>query len=341
MNLPSFILFLDMENFSDVKVYLYDASGKDEELNFENVEPQRIGDKQMLWVNIFKRDEKLLAEVAKKLEIEQVKGTFLKKIIATSERPKLDKFEDLYRFFIVSVKAEKGKTINKVPIDFLVGKNFVITVSDCQIDYFDEFIEREQGETNIGELDSESFVAALLDLHIVSYFRVLEEIEAQVDELDDKILGGKTEYKEFLGDIVKLRSDVSKLRRWFLPHRDVFYALSRPDFFPADDSDATEYFRILSEHFDNAVEVIEGSRDTVIGLFDLYAARTNERTNQVMQRLTFITLLVGGLGVFAGAMGMNFKLDFFESDNGFFITVGVMGAFAIIFILLSFWRKWI
>lgn len=330
-----------MEKFSDVKVYLYDASGKDEELDFENIEPKSIGDKHILWVNIFKRDEKLLAEVAEKLQIKQVKGAFLKKIIAPSERPKLDKFEDLYRFFIVSVKTEKGKNIQKVPIDFLVGKNFVITVSDCRIHYFDEFREREQGETNIGKLDSESFVASLLDLHIVSYFRVLEELESQVDELDDKILIGETKYEEFLGEMVKLRSDVSKLRRWFLPHRDVFYALSRPDFFPANESDATEYFKVLSEHFDNAVEVIEGSRDTVIGLFDLYAAKTNERTNEVMKRLTFITLLVGGLGVFAGAMGMNFKLDFFESDNGFFITVGVMGAFAIIFILLSFWRKWI
>lgn len=330
-----------MEKFSDVKVYLYNASGKDEELDFANVEPKSIGDKQMLWVNIFKRDEKILGEVAKKLQIEQVKGEFLKKIVATSERPKLDKFEDLYRFFIISVKAEKGKNIQKLPIDFLVGKNFVITVSDCRIDYFDEFREREQGETNIGELDSESFVATLLDLHIVSYFRVLEEVESHVDELDDMILSGETKYKEFLGEIVKLRSDVSKLRRWFLPHRDVFYALSRPDFFPANESNATEYFKVLSEHFDNAVEVIEGSRDTVIGLFDLYAAKTNERTNEVMKRLTFITLLVGGLGVFAGAMGMNFKLDFFESENGFWIALGLMTVFAIIFILLSIWRKWI
>lgn len=330
-----------MKNQSDIKVYLYDANGSDEEFEFENIELKNLNDKQLLWVNIFKRSEDLLKNVVEKLEIKEVKGAFLKRIIKTSERPKLDKFENLYRFFILSVETSETGKIKKIPIDFLVGKNFVVTVSDCKIEYFDEFREREQGETNIGELDAESFVGALLDLHIVTYFRALEKIEAEVDRLDDDILNDKTNYEKFLSEMVKLRANVSKLRRWFLPHRDVFYALSRPDFFPANNSGTSEYFKILSEHFDNAVEVIESSRDTVIGLFDLYAAKTNERTNQVMQRLTFITLLVGSLGVVAGVMGMNFKLDFFESENGFWIMIAVMLAMAFIFALIAKWRKWI
>ncbi|HMS40673.1 MAG TPA: CorA family divalent cation transporter [Pyrinomonadaceae bacterium] len=227
-------------------------------------------------------------------------------------------------------------------IDFLVGKNFVVTVSDCKIGYFDELREREQDETNIGELDAESFVGSLLDLHIVTYFRALEKIEAEVDALDEKILNGETKYEEFLAEMVKLRSNVSKLRRWFLPHRDVFYALSRPHFFTAEDSDASEYFKILSEHFDNAVDVIESSRDTVIGLFDLYAAKANEKTNQIVQRLTYITVIVGFLGVVAGALGMNFtKLDFFEHDYGFWIIIGAMVAFAAVFTAIAYWRKWV
>jgi magnesium transporter len=330
-----------MGKFSDVKVYLYDVSG-DAELDFEKIDLESLNDKQLLWVNLFKRDADLLTEIAEKLNIQEIRGSFLERIIRASERPKLDKFENLYRFFIVSVETDKNRKIRKRAVDFLVGKNFVVTVSDGEPEYFKEFRMREQGETNIGELDTESFIGTLLDFHIVTYFRALEYIEAEVDDLDDKILSGETKYKEFLKKMVRLRSDVSNLRRWFLPHRDVFYALSRPDFFPAMDSDALEYFKTLSAHFEHGVDIIEGSRDTVISLFDLYAAKTNEKTNRIIQRLTFVTLVVGTLGVFAGAMGMNFnKFGFFEHEYGFWIMTAIMLAFAGFLALLAFWRKWI
>jgi magnesium transporter len=147
----------------------------------------------------------------------------VKTILSVSERPKLDKFDDFYRFFIASVKRDENDFLHSVPIDFLVGENFVVSISNGEVDYFEEFREREKGETSLGKLDAESFTASLLDLHIVSYFRALEDVERRVDRMDDRILKRDLEDEEFLQEMVKLRRDVSKLRRWFLPHRDVFY----------------------------------------------------------------------------------------------------------------------
>lgn len=322
----------------NVAVYRYDAKGDDEELKLEDVDLKKLNDNQLIWIDILKRDKETIDRI---ISVLQIKDVPVKSILDVSERPKIDKFEDFFRFFIASVKTtDKGK-VERVPIDFLVGRNFVVTIHDGEVHSFNEFRAREKGETQIGELNAESFVAALLDLHIVSYFRVLEGIELNVDKFHEKVLKVDIETEEFLAEMVKLNSDVSKLRRWFLPHRDVFYAFSRPDFTQISESDSVEQFKLLNRHFDLAVGAIESTRDTVLSILDLYGTKSTHLTNVFIQRLTFLTVMVGALSVIAGSLGMNFKVDFFESSSGFWITTAGMVLMGIGLTIFAKFRRWI
>lgn len=321
-----------------IKVYLYDAKGTDEGLAFEDINLKKLDEKQLLWVDVFERNDETIEQTISVLGLKNVP---VKSILDVSERPKIDKFEDFFRFFIASVKTTDRGKVERVPIDFLVGRNFVVTIHDGEVNYFNEFRAREKGETHIGELDAESFVAALLDLHIVSYFRALEEIELKVDKFHEKVLKVDIETEKFLAEMVRLNSDVSKLRRWFLPHRDIFYAFSRPDFTQISESDSVEQFNLLNRHFDLAVGSIESTRDTVLSIFDLYGTKSTHLTNVFIQRLTFLTVMVGALSVIAGSLGMNFKVDFFESPSGFWITVAGMVLIVIGLTVLAKFKRWI
>jgi magnesium transporter len=306
----------------EAKVYLFNAKGNDEQLDINDVRLDKIKENQLLWINVLGRDKEFIEKITEALELKNVP---VKSILNVLERPRIDIYENFYRFFIVSVKTTENGQLKKIPIDFMVGKNYVITIHDEEVEYFKNYTELEKGETHIGELDAESFIAALLDLHLVTYFCVLEQIEEKVDWLDAKVLQTDIETNEFLAEMVKLRKTVSYLRRWFLPHREVFYALSRPDFQQVAQSDSAESFRLLTEHFENAFEAIESSRDTLLGLFDLYATKSAQTTNDLVKRLTLITLIVGLLGVIAGTFGMNFEVnEIFKAENGFWITVVVM-----------------
>jgi magnesium transporter len=323
----------------EVAVYLYDAKGCDEEIKLKDANPAKLNDKQLLWVDVLKRDSETIERVVAALKIEDapVKG-----ILDVSERPKIDKFENFYRFFIVSVRADDNDKLERVPIDFLVGKNYVVTIHDGDVEYFKEFRKREKGETQIGELDAESFIATLLDWHIVSYFRALEKLEQKVDRLDERILRKDLDEEEFLHEVVALRRAASKLRRWFLPHRDVFYALSRSDFTQISQSDSVEHFLRLNHHFESAVDAIEHSRDTIISIFELYATKNAHRMNNAMQRLTFITLIAGALGVIAGTFGMNFEVGYFKmAETGFWLTIGGMTILVITVTILAKFKRWI
>ncbi len=304
-----------------ILAYLYDADGRQSEVDLKEKILDSVTDEQLLWINILERKEETIKQVATALQLDNVP---VKGIVRTHERPKIFKFKYFYHFFIVSVETDENEKIQRIPIDFLVGKNFVLTVHNGDVKYLQEFTDCDESESHIGELDAESFVAIMLDLHIVSYFRILEKLEKEVDKMDEKILRKDLEDEDFLKQMVKLRGEVSKLRRWFLPHRDIFYALSRPDFKEIADSDSFENFKMLNEHFESAVDSIESSRETVLSLFDLYTTKTSHRMNNLMKRLTFITLMVGGMGVVAGILGMNFEEEFFKSSNAFWFVLAGM-----------------
>lgn len=306
----------------NLTAFLYDSKGRDRELEFTEGICDEVSGDQILWINVAERKNETLQRV---FSILKFKDAPVRDISKNLERPKLEKFEHFYRFFIISIGTNNENDFDVVPIDFVVAENIVVTVHNQKVEFLEEFKNIEKGETHIGELDTESFVASLLDLHIVGYFRAVERIERKVDRLDNKILTKDLSDDEFLTEMLALRHNVSRIRRVLLPHRDVYYALSRPDFLPVAESDSESHFQKLNEHFENAVESVESSRDTVLSLFDLYTTRASHKMNQTMRTLTFFTIVFGALSVIAGVMGMNFEVHFFKSPEGFWETLLGMG----------------
>lgn len=320
-----------------IRAYLYDSNGENQEIDFGEEICQKLSNHQLLWVNVLERERETLAKVISALKFENVS---LDELANEFERPKLDKFDDFYRFFINSVGEGRNQSVARVPIDFLVGKNVIITVQNGEVEYLKEFRNLDKGKY-IGELDAESFIATLLDLHIVSYFRAVESVEKRVDKFDDRILLRDLNDEEFLEEMLKLRRDISKIRRWLLPHRDVFYALSRPDFQPIVESDSAEHFQKLNEHFAGLVDASESAREAVLSLFDLYTSRASYKMSTLIKKLTFVTIVFGALAVIVGAFGMNFEVDFFKNGDGFWLTLIAMGLLSLILLIVAKIKDWI
>lgn len=315
-----------------LSAFLYDSEGRDRELEFAEGICDQVSNEHILWVNISERNIETLEYVFSTLKF---KNAPIHDISKNLERPKLEKFEHFYRFFLISMESTAENEFEVIPVDFVVANNIVVTVHNGKVGFLEEFKDVEKGETHIGKLDTESFVASLLDLHIVGYFRAMEKIEKKVDRLDNKILTKDLSDEEFLTEMLELRRNVSRVRRVLMPHRDVFYALSRPDFLPISESDSNTHFQKINGHFENAVDAVESSRDAVLSLFDLFTTRASHKMNQTMRALTFVTIVFGALSVIAGVLGMNFEVGFFKSSEGFWLTLLSMGILVGILALLA------
>ena len=66
------------------------------------------------------------------------------------------------------------------------------------------------------------------------------------------------------------------------------------------------YLRDVHDHAFQTLDAIEGYRDMVIGLMDLYLSSASNRMNEVMKTLTIVATIFIPLTFLAGVYGMNF-----------------------------------
>ena len=105
-----------------------------------------------------------------------------------------------------------------IPVECVLGPNWIVTAYRQRIEVLDEFFERAQGGGQIGALDAPSFVATILDWIVASYLRALDAVESELEELDAKVMSNTPkEAADDLTRLVELRRTIGTLRRALSP----------------------------------------------------------------------------------------------------------------------------
>jgi Mg2+ and Co2+ transporter CorA len=99
----------------------------------------------------------------------------------------------------------------------LLGVNLVLTVHRQPVPLLESFDRRLKGDSDLGELDARAFLATLLDSDITSYFRLIEELDAEVDRIDAHALRPRHD-RDLLAEMAALRQRVAFVRRTLTPH---------------------------------------------------------------------------------------------------------------------------
>jgi magnesium transporter len=315
---------------------LFDATADDREIELDASAIKRLSDRQLLWVAVSGDDNAELRRVGELFALEPQSIRNLENPIG---QPRLDVLE---RYFEVNVVAI-GDDERPVPMDLLAGPNWVITVHHQKVDFLEPFRQQLSGDRELGRIEAPSFLAALLDWQLGTYFKLVDELERAVDVLDERALrgGDREDRTDLLAEMVQLRHRIGRIRRTIAPQREVFAALARPGFELLATSESAAHFRALQARVERAIDAIENARELLIGSFDLYMTQTAQRTNDVMRVLTIVNVILLPAVVLAGIMGMNFKVGFFENTDLFWIVIVAMVVIAAGSLAIARWRRWL
>ena len=312
-------------------VILYDANGSDRDIGLEQIDVGRLKDQQLLWIDIECDDPGLAADIGRRLGLPPAAIHALQHLDST---PYVENYGDCFHVQAVAVVHEGALKFNGTVLGIVAGANYVLSVHHQPVGFIAQLRERERGESELGVLSAESFTASLLDWQLSTYFDAVSDFEAAVERLEVEILSTRQDHS--LDDLRDLRRGASRLRRMLAPHRALFAGLARPDFRPRQPGEADAHFRNLDVHYERAMDVVENTRDLVVGSFELFSSQTALRTNEAMRRLTFVTVLIGTLAVLAGVLGMNFDAPFFNTGfKGFLWAVGSMAAIVVVAMFLT------
>lgn len=92
----------DQEQPRSIRAFLFDAEGADEEVRSEDLSSQKVGPRQLLWIDVDLRDPQALADMGSALPIEPES---LQRMQESPSRPHLQDFEEYFHLNVQSLVA--------------------------------------------------------------------------------------------------------------------------------------------------------------------------------------------------------------------------------------------
>lgn len=232
----------------------------------------------------------------------------LEDIVHTGQRPKMEETDGsifLVLKMIYHTEGEDHYTSEQISIIF--GKNLVVSFQEKEGDVFNPVRDRIRKVIPRSRFMGTDYLAyALVDAIVDNYFKVLERLGEQIEELEDILVTNpRPENLETLHD---MKRELILMRKRIWPLRELVGGLERLESDLIHDYSRI-YIRDLYEHVIQVIDTVETFRDMASGLIDIYLSSVSNKMNEVMKVLTIIATVFIPLGFLAGVYGMNFNPD--------------------------------
>lgn len=264
-------------------------------------------------------------------------------LLKSTIRPKADFYSNIiYLILHFPIYDISRKVSEPCEVDFILGKNFLITAHYKSITPLHELIKIFE----MGVLLKEQYFAKnvgqlmfLITKKLYDYaLRQLEHIHIKISRVEEKMFTGQE--KEMVKEISYIQRDVLEFLRAVHAHGNVLESL-REIAPKITDKDFTYYLNRMFFELARVENLLNNSKETIELLRDTNDSLLSNKTNEIMKILTVMAFITFPSMLLSSLMGMNTK----------WLPVGIPGDFwIIIFLILSssfsfYWffkrKKWI
>jgi magnesium transporter len=262
-------------------------------------------------------------------------------VLNTFQRPKLDVYED--QVFIVArslIYNEKKGRIADEQISIFYGPNYLISFLESDKDVFAPVKERLRQAANRLRKQGPDYLAyTLLDMIVDNYFIVLEKVDVNLDNLEEELVN--TPKPNTLLNIQINKREMIFLRKSIWPMRDVINQFQR-----LEEPQVTAFTKVflhdVYDHTIQAIDILEGFRDVVSGMLDIYLSNINIRTNEIVKVLTIVSTIFVPLTFITSLYGMNFEyMPELHSRWGYPLVIFLMGSLTGFMLYFFHRKKWL
>lgn len=227
-------------------------------------------------------------------------------------------------------------------IDFVIGKNFIITNRYESIDSMEKYakifevnsiLDKDQKEIGPGEL----FLAMMKTVY-QSLSDELDSINYLLREAEKKIFAGKE--KEMVFELSRVGREIINFNHIVTPHGNILETLERDSEEILGSDFAIELAEVVNEYYkinkilENVTEVMKELRETNNSLL-------STKQNEIMKTLTIFTFFALPFTIITGFFQMNTKYTpIVNKDYGWSVIIGIEIIVMIIVFLVAKKKKW-
>lgn len=259
-------------------------------------------------------------------------------ILRPTIRPRADIYGNMIYLILHFPIYDIGRKVSEPnEIDFILGKNFIITAHYKSILPLHELIKIFE----VGILLKEDHFAKsvgrmmfLITKKLYDYaLRQLEHVHDKISEIEDRMFVGQE--KEMVKEISYVQRDVLEFQRAIHAHSSILKSLYETDD-KITGKDFTHYLNSMFAELSRVENLLENSKETIELLRDTNDSLLSSRTNEIMKKLTSVTLITFPMMFVLAVFSTSIKSFPFMDFPGsfwiilFFALISGIGAFSLL-----------
>jgi magnesium transporter len=220
------------------------------------------------------------------------------------QRPKVEEYGDSL-FAVMHVIELRGDEVHVGEVDVFVGPNYILSVRQRTEHGFQEVRDRSEREPHLLKHGSGFVYYALMDNIVDRYFPVVDALEVELEEIEERIFSGDSPRKN-IEALYTLKHKGMVVRHAVEPLIEAVHKLYGGRV-PQVCVGTQEYFRDVYDHLLRVSTQLDGLRDMVITAMSVNLSMITLREGEVTKRLAAYAALVAVPTMIAGIYGMNFE----------------------------------
>jgi magnesium transporter len=258
--------------------------------------------------------------------------------VAPNSLPKVEDYED-YLFIVThAVDFTRTEKFNTTELDLFLGRDYLVTFHTAPLRSVSTLIDRSLKAAAVGPRGPDRIAHTLLDLLVDHYAPVIDELRAELEELEENVLARESAQKKLVNELLHVRGDFTKLRTIIRPQRDVIDRLARGDSKLVRPK-LLPYFRDLRDNLARLEDTAAGYHERLMMAFDIHLNKAAFEANEGIKFLTAITAVTIPVMVIGTWFGMNFE-TMPELKHGYPWAVGATFVTTVLMVIYLKKKKW-
>jgi magnesium transporter len=258
---------------------------------------------KFVWIDLEVRDE---AEARQKLAIfSAIEEPIIEDALTRDPATRHARYEACLHIVVAGCR-QREQTFDLERVDIVIGQNFLVTIHRGPA-LFLNGVRRDYRTTFQRFAKSPGFLLYEIWDHLLeNYLAIQEVMEERVEALQQELRQDTVDNGVF-ARISELGADLLHFRKIVLPARAVLADLAtrRTLFINKKTQSALHNLIGTVEH---VLEDLIVDRDILSESLNLYMSLVSHRTNEVMKRLTVVSVIFLPLTFLCGVYGMNFEI---------------------------------
>ncbi|MCD7925216.1 MAG: magnesium/cobalt transporter CorA [Bacteroides sp.] len=249
---------------------------------------------------------------------------------------------ETYNVVILKLLFSSEDTYLPQQMAVIQGENFLLTFVERETDFFNDInTALEKNVLKIRNRQSDFLLSVILNSVMTSFMSIISDFEDGLEDLEEGLLSPGQDNMPGIEDIQQYRRNFRLIRKCILPFKEEIINLLH-----TTDNDLLHkanrpFFDDVNDHLQFVLQTLEGCRDMISALVDLYLSNNDQRMNSIMKQLTVVSTIFIPLTFLAGIWGMNFQwMPELGWKYGYLFAWALMFALVVVIYFYFKRKKW-